>query len=42
MDKCSKINPLFNQAKNFMLEINLIVKRIKDMQERSDVLRGYL
>ncbi len=37
---CSKIFAF--AGRSFMLEINTIVRQIKDMQGRTDALRGYL
>lgn len=37
---CSKIPAFAGRA--LMLEINTIVRQIKDMQGRTDALRGYL
>jgi len=34
--------PPFSRLRNFSLEVNLLVARIKDLKERTDVLRGYL
>jgi hypothetical protein len=35
------MRPFFERAKT-MLEINLLVQSLKDIQARTDVLRGYL
>lgn len=40
--RCSKMPGSFEQEDPNMLEINLIVRRIKDMEERTATLRGYL